>query len=313
MFLTHADNDHAGGLLPLSRSGIPVEHWYASAIYNKVEEKNHPARLAAVIRGENVEWLSTGDTIHAGNGAFFAVLGPVEYDTDNENNNSLVLYFSSGDGSILFTGDMKEEEENTLLRKKLITHADVLKVGHHGDNKATTAAFLKLVKPKVSIISTSTYEEEDTPAPSVITRLNTAGSQVYVTQNYSDALLVCLKQGEISTENITFSSLPALQTGISMQIDLKNDTVTVTNNNKENVSLRGCTLLSVTGNESFLLPEIDLLPGQHYVIGSKKTKGQADLILPGKKNIWHKSKRDTAILFDAYGRAVCRANNGKSE
>ena len=40
VFLTHTDNDHAGGLEWLAVSSIPVGSWYASAMYTGVKAKN---------------------------------------------------------------------------------------------------------------------------------------------------------------------------------------------------------------------------------------------------------------------------------
>ena len=47
VILTHTDKDHAGGLWALAQSGVEVGAWYASAYYEGVKEKKHPAVLAA--------------------------------------------------------------------------------------------------------------------------------------------------------------------------------------------------------------------------------------------------------------------------
>ena len=42
VFLTHTDKDHADGLEWLAASDIPVDKWYASAMFTEVKEKKHP-------------------------------------------------------------------------------------------------------------------------------------------------------------------------------------------------------------------------------------------------------------------------------
>lgn len=310
VFLTHCHKDHAGGLMDLAKSDIAVDAWYAAAIYYDVKEGEHPAELAAKERGENVDWLSAGDVISCAGGASFTVLGPLTVNTDNENNNSLVMRFASGAGSILFTGDMKDDEEYELLDSFL--PCDVLKVGHHGDNNATFSDMLSVVRPKVSLILTSTQEEPDTPASSTLKRLAAAGSKVYISQEMDDAMMVTLTDGDPAVENVRWNGVPEKIRGLTLSINLSDDTVTLANTGDQSVSLKGCRLFSTKGEEMLLLPEITLTAGQSFVIGTKTTKGAVDYQWNDKK-VWHQSKRDMAILYDAYGRALARTDNGFDE
>ena len=88
-----------------------------------------------------------------------------------------------GNATALFTGDAQFEEENDLL--PLDISADVLKVAHHGSDKTSSYAFLKRVGAKVAVISTSTAERAETPAPSVLASLDVLGAKTYVTQDAS--------------------------------------------------------------------------------------------------------------------------------
>ena len=110
------------------------------------------------------------------------MLAPVRL-ADGENNNSLVLKLCGGKATALFTGDAQFEEENDLL--PLDISADILKVAHHGSDKASSYAFLKRVGAKIAIISTSTAERSETPAPSVLASLDALGAKTYVTQDAS--------------------------------------------------------------------------------------------------------------------------------
>lgn len=314
VFLTHTDSDHAGGLLKISLSGIDVNDWYGSKIFYEFSNEKHPLRLAAAIRGKQVSWLSAGDVIRVSEEATIAVLGPVRLSAGNENNNSLVLRFDSPDGSILLTGDMKSEEEATIISSKMLSSVDVLKVGHHGDGNATSAAFVQIIKPKLAVISTSSNEENDTPDRRVLDRLYTAGCKTCViTQDFDDAVLISLDAGKLSVENVIWSSVPARLKCITMQMDAENDRVILYNNSGKEVSLQNSLLYAKQNDKVYKMKDINIPPYSFFIIGSSKTTGTIDYEIPGTKRIWNRNKYDVAILYDAYGRAVAAANNGLTE
>ena len=164
VILTHTDKDHAGGLWALAQSGVEVGAWYASAYYEGVKEKKHPAVLAAALRGQTVTWLKAGDELPLPGGSL-RVIGPMSK-SDKENNNSLVLVAEVPQGRMLLAGDMELPEEQELLAAGAIPPCEVLKVGNHAENDATGAALVAAVSPQVAVISTNSVSEPDTPAPS---------------------------------------------------------------------------------------------------------------------------------------------------
>jgi len=199
VIVTHTDKDHAGGIAQLVDSGIEIENVYASAYYNKKKESKHPAVKALKGTGRSVIFLASGDELPLDGGSL-KVIGPLEKDEDAENNNSLVLLAEGGGGSMLLTGDMEFPEEDSLLKAGLIPHADVLKVGNHGEDDATSNALIAAIRPSLAVISTNTDDEPDTPSRRVLKLLASWDIPVLVTQDTENGVLVTISGGKISTE-----------------------------------------------------------------------------------------------------------------
>ena len=122
LIITHPHDDHMGALSEIEKQ-IDID-----------------TELTALTMLE----LSEGITL--------TCLGPL-YESDNENNMSLVMMLNYGDNRILLMGDAEEEEELSLLRTYQDLHADVIKVGHHGSSSSTTPELLRAVQPMYAVIS----------------------------------------------------------------------------------------------------------------------------------------------------------------
>ncbi|HEX8820640.1 MAG TPA: MBL fold metallo-hydrolase [Archangium sp.] len=95
--------------------------------------------------------------------------------------NSIVLRLTYKDTSVLLTGDAREKTESHLLERKAPVRATLLKVGAHGADTASSAAFLAAVHPRAAILSTGARNSRGTPAQSVIERLEATKARVYRT------------------------------------------------------------------------------------------------------------------------------------
>lgn len=306
VLLTHTHKDHAGGLMALASSDLPVDAWYGSACYTDVKEGKHPLVQAAALRGQEVQWLRGGDTIPLENGSTLRVLGPLSLDEEQENNNSLVLRLDSPEGSMLLTGDLEMPGEERLLRAGAIQQADVLKVGHHGEGDATSETFVLAVRPRVAVISTSTPDEPDTPDPDTLRALDAAGAQVVQTQEVDGAVRVTLTGGMPQVELVTFTPPPVTAQVEITDKSVAQDMVTLRNQGSETVDLSGWFLFSEKGKEVFVFPQgTSLAPGASCTVGTLSSEDPGDLLWQ-EKRVWNEKKPDAAVLYDVYGQQVSR-------
>lgn len=203
VIITHTDKDHVGGLNKLLKSDIQVDQLYASSLHSEGSAEEHPVYETAQKRKVPLHWLRAGEVIEAGQCSLH-VLGPISRDAKDEDNNSLVIDVRTPEGNLLLTGDMKREEEAELLRAGVIPQATVLKVAHHGEDDSTSSAFLRIVQPQWSIISTNQDDEPDTAADIVLTRLWDVKSGVAITQSATLGIQVTLKDGVATAEQMDY-------------------------------------------------------------------------------------------------------------
>ena len=128
-------------------------------------------------KNSNVMVVEAGQKINIEKYLFFHVLWP---DSQNKiaenvlNNNSLVCKMVYRNFSVLFTGDVEEIAERTILEKYKnmnILKASTLKVGHHGSKSSSTQEFLSKIKPQIALIGVGENNNFGHPNDSVLERL----------------------------------------------------------------------------------------------------------------------------------------------
>lgn len=181
MVLSHAQQDHMGGLLFLAKNMEVGEFWWngrghLGALGTALDEKGVTKKAAG---------YSTGK-VDAG-GALVEFLGPSSEAGLDANESSLVMKLTYGERSFLFTGDIGEKAEGLLASRDL--RADVLKAAHHGSKYSSTAPFLEAVSPSVVVVSAGHLNSFGFPHADSLERYANAGAEVMRT-DVSGAVIV---------------------------------------------------------------------------------------------------------------------------
>lgn len=191
LILTHPHPDHIGGVFFI----LPVLK--VEKIYDNGQELGGVRKTWAIYRWyedlvrkrKNYAVLISGDSLPLGS-LTLEVLWPPEVPTSSDFNAFSLLIMVKGDGfSCLLTGDLTAPGERELLKREVNLKADLLKVGHHGAEDATTEEFLEAVSPGIAVVSVDKDNFWGYPSARVLERLKKAGVKVYRTDRDGDVVL----------------------------------------------------------------------------------------------------------------------------
>jgi len=98
-----------------------------------------------------------------------------------ENDDSIVLLLDYRNFELLLTGDIESETEKRLASENT-EDIDLIKASHHGSKTSNTQVFLESLKPETAVIQVG-KNFFGHPAPSVISRYEAFGIDIYRTDN----------------------------------------------------------------------------------------------------------------------------------
>ncbi|HZL57661.1 MAG TPA: ComEC/Rec2 family competence protein, partial [Bryobacteraceae bacterium] len=178
--MTHAHEDHMGGMSAVLKNFKPKELWVGaiqeSPEWQGVRDTARQLRIP-------IRQMRRGDPFAFG-GTKIRVLAPdPDYVSDAvpKNDDSLVMRVEFRATAFLLTGDMQKKTEEQLFYEGLLQHADVLKVGHHGSRTSTTPDLLDAVRPAFGIVSDGFENSYGHPHPLTMQALQTRHVSVYRT------------------------------------------------------------------------------------------------------------------------------------
>jgi len=177
--ITHMHPDHVGGLFRLVPDMSVKKIYDNGSILDGNDFWEEYINLSKKL-GLERKILQKGDTLAFGN-VDITVLSPSEPLTGNMNADSLVMKVSYHDVSFMLTGDMNKTSEHHLVGGSIDLKSQVLKVGHHGADDATSEEFLDAVSPSLAVISVGQGNPRGYPGDKTLSLLKKKGVHVYRT------------------------------------------------------------------------------------------------------------------------------------
>jgi len=181
LFVSHSDNDHAGGANSILNS-VYVSKAYSgeAAVMNKklsINKMKHSELSYAQ--------CLTGQLFQLGK-LTVEVLSPTSVG-NNDNNNSCVVRISDGINSLLLTGDINKDVERDLIYNARhgdnvdTLEADILVAPHHGSKTSSSIEFIEAVNPRWVVFAAGYKNRWNFPIPEVVQRYQQRGIKVVTT------------------------------------------------------------------------------------------------------------------------------------
>lgn len=181
VIITHTDIDHISGIQELiQREEIQIKYMILPFLQEEDENDREIVKIAEQ-KGIKILRIQEGTVIKQDEVWLECLHPSKQFTPASKNSSSIVVSLNYKNFSMLFTGDLEEDGEYELLRKKKIKDYDVLKVGHHGSKYSTGIEFLRAANPEAAIISCGKNNRYGHPHKELKERLYDESAAVYAT------------------------------------------------------------------------------------------------------------------------------------
>lgn len=173
LILTHYDEDHSGGVLPLmTRMGV-------DALYLPDIPDEYNVRKSLEDSYSKQIFFVTEPTGLRSKSMCISIFPSAKQNPGNES--GLCILFQSGNCDILVTGDRDIAGEAELLDMASLPELEILVVGHHGSKYSTGLELLHATRPKTVVISVGEGNSYGHPTDEVLRRLKQFGCEIWRT------------------------------------------------------------------------------------------------------------------------------------
>ncbi|MCI8669090.1 MAG: DNA internalization-related competence protein ComEC/Rec2 [Lachnospiraceae bacterium] len=205
LMVTHTDQDHISGMIPLLTAEYGKRPYVKCLVLPDIgeefrDESYHHLEETAVEHGISVIYLSAGMEITENNLRISSIYPSKEIPFRDKNELSLNCIVSVNGITAMFTGDLEAQGEDLLIRSGRLERCHILKVAHHGSDGSSGEEYLRLIQPDTALISCSKNNRYGHPAAETLKRLEAVGSQIYITRDSGQITLRIGKKGGYTVE-----------------------------------------------------------------------------------------------------------------
>lgn len=181
LILTHAHDDHVGGLPDVIKKYEIDRILYDDVFYENPNYDEFKRLIAE--KGIPAEPTYCGDAFYFDTGVkletLFPFIGSDLGSFEDLNDTSIVNRLVYGDIEVMLTGDATKVVEDLLLESGVDVRADILKVGHHGSKYSSSLPWIEAVAPETAVIQCGTGNKFGHPHFITLHNLGNQGIDIY--------------------------------------------------------------------------------------------------------------------------------------
>lgn len=209
VIVTHAHQDHYAGFATNENTESLFDIYECKNIIDFALTNQKPdatmysnyvrERDAEVAAGANhytaADCVKLGKVFEISTSVTMTVLDQKYYyeEAETENDYSVCTLFTYGDQHFIFTGDLEEDGEESLIEKNDLPKVALYKAGHHGSKTSSSEAFMAVIQPEIVCVCCCAGSPEYTdtnenqfPTQTFVDNVSPYTDKVYVTTLCND-------------------------------------------------------------------------------------------------------------------------------
>lgn len=193
---THPHSDHMGGV-----AEVVEEFEVENVIMPKIPKfatpttKTYRHFLDAVKKSGAKGIYAKPDSEYSIGEASFKIMGPINTNTENLNDLSVVIKLTHGENTFFFSGDAETTAEKDFVeRYGSELDCDVYKVAHHGSSTSSSEELMNIMTPEICIISCGADNSYGHPHDEIEELLESITDKIYRTDICGTVIVASDKQ-----------------------------------------------------------------------------------------------------------------------
>ncbi len=197
VIITHPHLDHMGELSYLIKQ-LKIKSIIINANSFKMKELNL-LKVKCIKKGIKLIDFKNKSQFFM-NKAKLNLLDATIPNSNNLNEQSIIILIQYNSYKILLMGDATNHNEEKLIHKYHLSNVNILKIGHHGSRTSTSNSLLQSIRPKIALISVGEKNKYGLPNRQIIDRLRYNNIKVFQTNVNGEVNILFKDQIEIKSQ-----------------------------------------------------------------------------------------------------------------